>query len=473
MNHPQAGLPPSSPAPAGPPGWKLLLALLCLVLSALLWISGLTSSLGRPSVQNDLELHQLELASLAADLVPPALAPALVGDNPRARLAEALSLQIGAADPPAPALRRLELALLERSGSKAESAPEASLRELIPMVEARRRPLLEALLRAERLEPGEQQSLLAAWQAPPLVAQLSCEQLGGPQSQCPAATHRSRWLGRLIAVNLLPALLLLIGALLLVRELWLLGRGRLPSPPPLLGPPLSLVDATLLIAGGFVLIGELLLPQLVQPGLQSVLRSWVASPALGQGLQVLLLYGAVTLTPLAILGRMLRAAPEPSPAGGWLQWGWLPPTTVLRQALLMVLLVMPLVALSSWLVELIWSDPGGSNPMLELLLNGSDPLTLACFAITALVLAPLFEETLFRGVLLPVLGRWLGSRRAVLLSAALFAAAHLSLGEFVPLFVLGIGLGVLRLRSGRLAASVLMHALWNGLTFVNLLLLGS
>jgi membrane protease YdiL (CAAX protease family) len=170
---------------------------------------------------------------------------------------------------------------------------------------------------------------------------------------------------------------------------------------------------------------------------------------------------------------MLRAAPEPSPAGGWLQWGWLPPTTVLRQALLMVLLVMPLVALSSWLVELIWSDPGGSNPMLELLLNGSDPLTLACFAITALVLAPLFEETLFRGVLLPVLGRWLGSRRAVLLSAALFAAAHLSLGEFVPLFVLGIGLGVLRLRSGRLAASVLMHALWNGLTFVNLLLLGS
>jgi membrane protease YdiL (CAAX protease family) len=47
------------------------------------------------------------------------------------------------------------------------------------------------------------------------------------------------------------------------------------------------------------------------------------------------------------------------------------------------------------------------------------------------------------------------------------------LGEFVPLFVLGIGLGVLRLRSGRLAASVLMHALWNGLTFVNLLLLGS
>jgi uncharacterized protein len=37
--------------------------------------------------------------------------------------------------------------------------------------------------------------------------------------------------------------------------------------------------------------------------------------------------------------------------------------------------------------------------------------------------------------------------------------------------VLGLGLGWLRLQSGRLAASVLMHGLWNGLTFANLLLL--
>jgi membrane protease YdiL (CAAX protease family) len=61
----------------------------------------------------------------------------------------------------------------------------------------------------------------------------------------------------------------------------------------------------------------------------------------------------------------------------------------------------------------------------------------------------------------------------VVLSAALFAAAHLSLTELVPLFLLGCGLGLLRLRSGRLAASVLMHALWNGITFANLLLLAA
>jgi membrane protease YdiL (CAAX protease family) len=61
----------------------------------------------------------------------------------------------------------------------------------------------------------------------------------------------------------------------------------------------------------------------------------------------------------------------------------------------------------------------------------------------------------------------------LLASALTFSMAHLSLGELVPLLVLGLGLGWLRLRSGRLAPCVLMHALWNGLTFTNLVLLAS
>jgi membrane protease YdiL (CAAX protease family) len=35
----------------------------------------------------------------------------------------------------------------------------------------------------------------------------------------------------------------------------------------------------------------------------------------------------------------------------------------------------------------------------------------------------------------------------------------------------GLGLGWLRWRSGRLGSAVLMHALWNGMTFMNLLFL--
>jgi membrane protease YdiL (CAAX protease family) len=176
------------------------------------------------------------------------------------------------------------------------------------------------------------------------------------------------------------------------------------------------------------------------------------------------------VAPLLILMWMLPGTVAP-PEGGWLQWQPRPLATAFGQALAAVLMVLPLVALSSWLLERIFGDPGGSNPLLELVLTSADPLALVCFGLTATVLAPLFEETLFRGVLLPVLGRQLGGARAVLVSAAVFAAAHLSLGELVPLFVLAVGLGWLRWQSGRLLPCVLMHALWNGLTFLNLVLL--
>ena len=470
LNSPRPGLPPSSPAAAPAPSWKVLLALLSLTLSALLWFEGLASSLTRPSVGGDLDLHQLELATLVADVVPSRLSTLVTGDAPRSRLVEQLTREVDGGDPPATASQRLKLALLERPSDPIRA--EARLRELVPMVEPSRRPLLEALLRGDSLSPANWTSALEPWHAPLLVRQLSCEQLGGLPSQCPAFSGRYPLLLRLLAVSLMPAFLLLVGVLLLVREIWLLARGRLAPPPPLVGPPLGLVDTTILIAGGFVLVGEVLLPQVLQRALQITLLNLTGSATLAQGLEVLLLYLSLTAVPLLLLWRLLSGA-RGVPAGGWLQWGWRPVVTALRQALQMLLLVLPVVALGGWLVDTLWSDPGGSNPMLELVLQGSDPWALACFAVTAVLVAPLFEEILFRGVLLPVLGTWLGPTGAVLLSAALFAAAHLSLSEWIPQFLLGTGLGVLRLRSGRLAPCVLLHALWNGLTFANLLLLGS
>ena len=98
---------------------------------------------------------------------------------------------------------------------------------------------------------------------------------------------------------------------------------------------------------------------------------------------------------------------------------------------------------------------------------------LAIIFITTAVLAPLFEEFLFRGVLLPVLVGKQGKDFGVLLSALIFALAHLSVGELPPLFILGVGLALLRLSSGRLFPCVIMHALWNGITFANLLLLSA
>ncbi|MFM7169273.1 MAG: lysostaphin resistance A-like protein [Cyanobium sp.] len=452
-------------------GWKGLVALLALGLSGLIWISGLQESLSRPSVVNALDLRQLELTVLTAEALPPPLRPLLVGEDPRGALLEALEKQNKAPSIPPPAERRLELTLLRQGqGDQSRAPKDPTLEDLVSQVDALRRPLLLALQRRAPVSASQQRALVAPWGEESLVAQLGCEQLGGPAKSCPAQRLAPWLILRFLALTVLPVVLMVAGAILLARQLWLLWRGRLPSAPPLISPPLSLVDATLVIAGGFVLLGEVLLPSLTQGSLLRLLSHWNLPGDSRQGIEVLGSYLTLMLAPLGILAMFLAGHPNP-PRGGWLQWGWRPPSSVFLPAVKGFLMVIPLVAIATWLLQLVWTDPGGSNPLLEMVLSSSNNLALLAFALTAVVFAPFFEETLFRGVLLPVLGRHMGAIPAVGISALLFALAHLSLGELVPLSVLGVGLGLLRWQSGRLGASVCLHALWNSLTFLNLLLL--
>ena len=116
-------------------------------------------------------------------------------------------------------------------------------------------------------------------------------------------------------------------------------------------------------------------------------------------------------------------------------------------------------------------NQNGSNPLLEIVLNNDNYISLILLFLTTTLLAPFFEEFIFRGVLLPTLSRDFGIILGILISAFIFALAHLSVGEMPPLIVLGIGLGIARMVSGSLMTSVFMHSLWNGLTFLNLFLL--
>ena len=471
-----------TPRPSRSPGWTTGLALISLVLSGLLWLSGLVDSLQRPSVGNDLELRQQELAALAAPGLPPSLGRALAGEHPLEALRLGLEKQLADRSlPPAPA-QQLQLALLQLQAGEPGQASER-LQNLDQQVPPEQRRLLQ-LLRAPAAQgapgAGQVDQLLEGWRDSPLTRQLVCQALGGAGPSCVDVPAQQAAIWRLLGTTLAPVLLMLVGTALLLRELarrWLgkgkgagSGVGSLVGSPPLQAPPLSLAQATLLIAGGFVVLGELVVPLLLVPLLQGLLSPLAAEPALQQGLLVIALYLGLMAAPLLLLWSQLRPHGQP-PAGGWLQWHWRPLGSALRRALAQLLMVLPLVALVSWLLERLVGDPGGSNPLLELVLNSANPLALLCFALTAMVLAPLFEETLFRGVLLPVLAERWGGFAAVLISALVFGIAHLSLGELPPLFVLGLGLGWLRLQSGRLAASVLMHGLWNGLTFANLLLL--
>jgi membrane protease YdiL (CAAX protease family) len=457
---------------------------LSLVLSALLWLNGLVDSLERPSVGNALSLRQLELSVLAAPALPAPLKGLLGGVAPATSLREELQHQIDQSEAPAPPGQVLELALLVQQAG--DSAKASQLFDgLMGQVRPEQRPLIASLAVSSGTNPvglPQGSPLQAGWILSPLQQQLVCDrlnQLGAPASatapcaaangQRQAALHQNALL-RLLGLSAAPVLLLLLGSGFLLRELWLRWRHKAPPVAELVGPPLDLVDGTLLVAGGFVVCGELLTPLLLAPVLQNSLGFLREDPALQQALAVLGMYLGLMSLPLLILWAQLRGKAT-KPEGGWLQWRWRPLASALRQAFIQVLKVLPLVTLVGWLFDQLVSKASGSNPLLELVLTTTNPWALLLFSFTAMVLAPLFEETLFRGVLLPVLGRRYGGLWGVVISALVFGIAHLSLGELPALFVLGLGLGWLRLQSGRLGPSVLMHGLWNGLTFANLLLL--
>jgi membrane protease YdiL (CAAX protease family) len=100
------------------------------------------------------------------------------------------------------------------------------------------------------------------------------------------------------------------------------------------------------------------------------------------------------------------------------------------------------------------------------------------FVIGAVILAPVVEELLFRGVLLRALLRRVAPVTAVLASAVIFALVHY-VGDphtlpFLPALTgLGVVLAVVALRSGDLSTSIFIHAGFNLTTTILFLVSGS
>jgi membrane protease YdiL (CAAX protease family) len=155
----------------------------------------------------------------------------------------------------------------------------------------------------------------------------------------------------------------------------------------------------------------------------------------------------------------------------WFRFQWL--SNWLSWGMGGYLVALPLVLLVSLINQQLWNGQGGSNPLLFLALESQDKFVLAIFFLTASIAAPLFEEIMFRGFLLPSLTRYLPVWSAIVASSLVFSLAHLNLSEVLPLTILGIILGFVYTRSRNLLSNILLHSLWNGGTLLSLVILGS
>ena len=91
------------------------------------------------------------------------------------------------------------------------------------------------------------------------------------------------------------------------------------------------------------------------------------------------------------------------------------------------------------------------------------------FIVLGLWLGPILEESVFRGCMLPVLTRSMGSAASVLATAVLFAAFHGpgDITHWVWFTATGLSYGSLRLASETTTAAAIMHATCNLTLFLS------
>ncbi len=101
---------------------------------------------------------------------------------------------------------------------------------------------------------------------------------------------------------------------------------------------------------------------------------------------------------------------------------------------------------------------------------GADESTVALVAVCVLVtvIAPLAEETFFRGYFFGALRNWRGPWPAAVVTGAVFGAIHVGSAPAVfllPLGILGFMLCIVRWKTGSLLPCIALHAINNALAF--------
>lgn len=103
---------------------------------------------------------------------------------------------------------------------------------------------------------------------------------------------------------------------------------------------------------------------------------------------------------------------------------------------------------------------------------GENTLGLIIAGILIVLVAPVLEEIFFRGFLLRTLVNKWGIVLGSIISSALFAVLHLQFGSIIPVFILGLIINWMVIRSKSILPSIFFHIFNNAIAFtIELLIL--
>lgn len=142
------------------------------------------------------------------------------------------------------------------------------------------------------------------------------------------------------------------------------------------------------------------------------------------------------------------------PGQGWLAWA------LLGMVAAPVVVGVTAATLSATGYDSLVTDNRGTVDGVVGMISIDFPTYARLLVVTG-VLAPILEESLFRGFLLTSLTRVMPTWAAVAVSSTAFGLAHLSIKDLPVLIALGSLLGVLYVRSRNLLTPMIVHGAWN------------
>jgi len=440
---------------------KIILAIASLIITFFVWQQGLKESLNRPSVSFDISQKEIEISELALPAVPENLKiffPNSVREEMKNSLSKISFTELTERN-------KLIWMILQNPDKKIDQS-------LFNKFENQTYLNISQSLNKFNLNKSHKPSneIINDLENDKYLFNLVSEKFNFNKDKIITNRLAKFMFFKLIIIRTIPIVSILFGSLLVMKSLWRVIKLKAINWADYEPLNLNILDMILLVSGGFVVLGEVVSP-LISITLVD-LFSKNLSYEISQSLRIFFGYLFMAIPPLYIVFRQIKFIDNQfSFLKDYFQFRIKPIKDSIYQGFKGWIMIIPFVLLTSLIMNLIVENQAGSNPLLEIVLNNDNYFAFILLFLTTTLIAPLFEEIIFRGVLLPVLTRDYGKIIGILISSFVFALAHLSLNEFPPLFVLGIGLATTRLVSGRLSSSVFMHSFWNGLTFLNLFLL--
>ncbi len=143
--------------------------------------------------------------------------------------------------------------------------------------------------------------------------------------------------------------------------------------------------------------------------------------------------------------------------------------TSLKRGFALFLLYLPMQILIPFLIGLAWNAVTGHYPEEQeavRLIETASPALLAVIAVAACILAPFFEEVIFRAFIQRGLETTFGPGFAIVITTALFCGIHEGIAAKIALVPLALILSLAYHRSRDIVANITFHALFNAASLV-------